>query len=161
MIRFPKFRLQTKPEDAQPAPLAPAPKLSAEEAAALLAEIYPQAAIGKAYIIEQTAQGYARVRMVYGEHLLRPGGTISGPSMFALADLAMYAAVLATHGPETHAATVNLNITFLRRPGQRDMIGEARLLKLGRRLAMGEVALHSDGVEDLAAHATSTYALPV
>jgi|SRR5271166_2540340 len=161
MIWTPKFQQRAKAEDALHTPNEPgAPKLSAGEVSDFLTQVFPQAAIGKAYIIEETAQGYARVRMTYGEHLLRPGGTISGPAMFALADVAMYAAVLASHGPEAHAVTVNLNITFLRRPGQRDMLGEARLLKLGRRLAMGEVALHSDGEEKLSAHATSTYALP-
>ena len=98
--------------------------------------------------------------MFFGDHLLRPGGTISGPSMFALADVAMYAAVLASTGPIAHAVTTSLNINFLRKPGQRDMIGEARILKLGKRLAVGEIALHSDGESELAAHATATYSLP-
>ena len=136
------------------------PKLSAEEVTLLLAEEFPQIAVGRAYIIEETWNLRARIRMRYGDHLLRPGGTISGPSMFSLADLAMYAAVLASIGRVPHAVTTNLNINFLRKPGQRDMIGEARILKLGKRLAVGEVALRSDGETDLAAHATSTYSLP-
>jgi uncharacterized protein (TIGR00369 family) len=136
------------------------PKLSAAEVSAFLAEIMPQAAIGRAYKIEETRHGFARVRMWFGYHLLRPGGTISGPAMFALADMAMYAAVLASIGPVALAVTTNLNINFLRKPGQRDMLGEARLLKLGKRLAVGDIALHSDGEAELLAHATGTYSLP-
>jgi uncharacterized protein (TIGR00369 family) len=136
------------------------PKLSAAEVSAFLADVFPQVAIGRAFIIEETHHGFARVRMTFGDHLLRPGATISGPSMFALADLAIYAAILASIGPVAHAVTTNLTINFLRRPGQRDMIGEARLLKLGKRLAVGEIALFSDGETELAAHATATYSLP-
>jgi acyl-coenzyme A thioesterase PaaI-like protein len=98
--------------------------------------------------------------MVYGEHLLRPGGTISAPAMFSLADVAMYAAVLASVGPVAHAVTTNLTINFLRKPNQRDMLCEARLLKFGKRLEVGEVALCSEGETELAAHATATYSLP-
>ena len=136
------------------------PKLSAEEMNAFLAEIFPQAGIGRAFKVEETRHGFARVRMCFGDHLLRPGGTISGPSIFALADIAMYAAVLASIGPLALAVTTNLNINFLRKPGQRDMLGEARLLRLGKRLAVGDIALHSDGETELAAHATATYSLP-
>ncbi len=133
------------------------PKLSAAELNAFLAEVMPQAAIGRVYKVEETRHGFARVRMHFSDRLLRPGGTISGPSMFALADMAMYAAVLASIGPAALAVTTNLNINFLRKPGQRDMLGEARLLKLGRRLAVGDIALHSDEETELVAHATATY----
>ena len=142
-------------------PQLAAPKLSTAEVTLFLAEEFPQIAIGRAFKLEESRHGFARLRMCYGEHLLRPGGTISGPAMFALADVAMYAAVLASAGPIAHAVTTNLNINFLRKPGQRDMIGEARILKLGKRLAVGEIALHSDGEAELAAHATATYSLPV
>jgi uncharacterized protein (TIGR00369 family) len=92
--------------------------------------------------------------------MLRPGGTISGPAMFALADVAMYAAVLAMIGPRPLAVTTNLNINFLRRPKPGDMLADATILKIGRRLAVGEVSLRSDGEDELVAHATSTYSLP-
>ena len=137
-----------------------APKLSTAELTLFLAEEFPQIAIGRMFTVEETKHGFARMRMVFGDHLLRPGGTISGPSMFALADVAMYAAVLVSAGPIAHAVTTNLNINFLRKPAPRDMIGEARILKLGKRLAVGEIALHSDGESELAAHATATYSLP-
>ena len=136
------------------------PKLSAAEVNAFLTQVFPQVGIGRAFKVEETRHGFARVRMYFGEHLLRPGGTISGPSIFALADMAMYAAVLASIGPDALAVTTNLNINFLRKPGQRDMLGEAHLLKLGKRLAVGDIALYSDGETELAAHATATYSLP-
>ena len=106
------------------------PRMSAAEVNLFLAQVFPQIAIGRAYTVEETRHGFARMRMVYGDHLLRPGGTISGPAMFSLADVAMYAAVLASIGPVAHAVTTNLTINFLRKPDQRDMIGEARLLEL-------------------------------
>ena len=136
------------------------PLLSADEVNAFLAQVFPQIEIGKAYEVEETAHGFARVKMRFGDHLLRPGGTISGPAMFSLADLAMYVAVLASAGPHALAVTTNLTINFLRKPDQRDMLGEARLLKLGKRLAVGEVSLFSEGEIELAAHATATYSLP-
>ncbi len=89
----------------------------------------------------------ACVRRIYGPSYLRPGGTISGPSMFALADVAFYVAVLAQLGPVGLAVTTNTNINFLRKPAPRDLIGEARLIKLGKRLAVGEVAIFSSGAK--------------
>ena len=103
----------------RPIPLQ-APKLSADEVSLFLLEVFPQIAIGKAYKVEETRHGFARVRMSFGDHILRPGGTISGPAMFTLADLAMYAAVLASIGRVAHAVTTNLNINFLRKPGPAD-----------------------------------------
>jgi uncharacterized protein (TIGR00369 family) len=135
--------------------------MTAEEITAFLDREFPQIHRGgKVFAVEAASAGIARLRMSYHERLLRPGGTISGPSMFALADVAMYAAVLSAVGPRTEAVTINLNINFLRRPQPRDMIAEARVLKLGKRLAVGEIALHSDGETDLAAHATATYSIP-
>ncbi len=136
------------------------PKMTADEVNAFLAQVFPQVSIGRSYRVEETRHGFARMRMVYGDHLLRPGGTISGPAMFTLADVAMYAAVLASIGPVALAVTTSLTINFLRKPEPRDMIGEARMLKLGTRLAVGEIALHSDGESQLAAHATATYSVP-
>jgi uncharacterized protein (TIGR00369 family) len=154
------FWKRSAPQSTAPqSPAGPA-KLSPEELNRFLAEVFPQIEIGRAMEVEETAHGFARLRMRYGDHLLRPGGTISGPAMFSLADVAMYAAVLASIGPVPLAVTTNLTINFLRKPGPRDMIGEARLLKLGKRLAVGEIGLFTDGEEDLAAHATATYSLP-
>jgi uncharacterized protein (TIGR00369 family) len=101
-----------------------------------------------------------RVRQSYSEASIRPGGTISGPTMMALADFAMYVAVLSAIGPVPLAVTTNLNINFLRKPGPRDLLADAHLLKLGRRLAVGEVTIRSEGEDEPVAHVTSTYSIP-
>jgi uncharacterized protein (TIGR00369 family) len=110
--------------------------------------------------IEDARQAGARVRQAYSAQFIRPGGSISGPTMMALADFTMYVAVLATIGPVPLAVTTNLNINFLRKPAQRDLIAECRLLKVGKRLAVGEVAILSDGIDETVAHVTSTYSIP-
>jgi uncharacterized protein (TIGR00369 family) len=110
--------------------------------------------------IEAVWDGGCRVRQAFRELHVRPGGTISGPTMMALADFAMYVAVLGAIGPVPLAVTINLNINFLRKPAQLDLTGEARLLKLGKRLATGEVFIRSDGEEEPVAHVTSTYSIP-
>ncbi len=115
---------------------------------------------GRTFHVEEVGPMRARARMAFHQRHLRPGGTISGPSMFALADLSLYIAVLAQIGPVALAVTTNLSINFLRKPEPRDLIGECRLLKLGRRLAVGEVSLFADGSPDLVAHATGTYSIP-
>jgi len=111
-------------------------------------------------MIEEVWQGGAKVRQRYRGGLIRPGGTISGPTMMALADFAMYCAVLASVGPVPLAVTVNLNINFLRLPAKRDLLAEARLFKLGKRLAVGEVTICSEGSEEPVAHVTATYSIP-
>lgn len=111
-------------------------------------------------VIEAVWDGGCRVRQRYRDDFIRPGGSISGPTMMALADFAMYAALLAAIGPVPLAVTTNLNINFLRKPVRCDLIAEARLLKVGKRLATGEIAIHADGDAALVAHATSTYSLP-
>ena len=115
---------------------------------------------GRTFHVEAVGPLTARLRMAYHERHLRPGGTIAGPSMFALADLALYVAILAQIGPVALAVTTNLNINFLRKPEPRDMIAECRLIKLGRRLAVGEVSMFSEGSDEIVAHATGTYSIP-
>jgi len=110
--------------------------------------------------IEAVWERGCRVRQAFRPMSVRPGGTISGPTMMALADFAMYVAVLATIGPVPLAVTINLNINFLRKAAPRDLVAEARLLKLGKRLAMGEVTICSDGEAEPVAHVTSTYSIP-
>lgn len=111
-------------------------------------------------VVESLGDGEARVRCPFRDDFLRPGGTISGPVMMTMADYAMYAAVLSRIGMVELAVTTNLNINFLRRPRPGDVLAEARLLKLGQRLAVGEIALHVDNEEDLVAHVTATYSIP-
>lgn len=91
---------------------------------------------------------------------LRPGGTLSGPTMMALADFGIYVAILATVGWVPAAVTTNLNINFLKMPAPRDVIAEAWLIKLGKRLAVGAVGIRSEGEDELVAHATCTYSIP-
>lgn len=105
-------------------------------------------------------EGHARFRLPFKPALTRHGGTIGGPFMMGLADMVMYAVVLSCMPDAVGAVTSNLTMNFLRRPGQAAMIADGRMLRLGRRLAFGEVELFSEGDPDMVAHATATYALP-
>ena len=111
-------------------------------------------------VVESLGSGSAVVRCPFREDFLRPGGTISGPVLMGMADYAMYAAILGSIGLVELAVTTNLSINFLRRPKPGDVIAKAKLLKLGRRLAVGEIALYIDDDEEMVAHATSTYSIP-
>src|SRR5215471_17118210 len=115
---------------------------------------------GRGLSIEEIWHGGALIRQAFRDDFIRPGGTISGPTMMALADFAMYIAVITAIGPVPLAVTTNLNINFLRKPGAADLLAEARLMKLGKRLAVGEVVIRSAGELELVAHATSTYSIP-
>ena len=115
---------------------------------------------GRSFSVESAAHGHAMMRLAYHERHLRPGGTISGPSMFALADLGLYVAVLASIGPVALAVTTNLTINFLNKPEPGDLLGEASLMKIGKRLAVGEVTIRRDGSDVIVAHATGTYSIP-
>jgi uncharacterized protein (TIGR00369 family) len=132
----------------------------AEELSAYLAAEFPQIGIGHNFAIEAVGPMSARLRLLCRAEHLRPGGTISGPTVFALADVALYVAILAQLGAVKLAVTTNLNINFLRKPNPADLIGEARLLKLGKRLAVGEVTMTSVGAASIVAHATGTYSIP-
>jgi uncharacterized protein (TIGR00369 family) len=133
--------------------------MSAEELEQFLYSHFPDEA-HRAVTVERVDEMSAQVRLRYHVRHLRPGGTISGPSMMMLADTAMYLAVLGMIGPVALAVTTNLNINFLRKPEQTDVIAHAKLLKLGKRLAVGEVTMYSDGDSRPVAHATLTYSIP-
>lgn len=111
-------------------------------------------------VIQEVWHGGCKVRQVYHQRSLRPGGTISGTTLMTLGDFAMYVAVLASIGWVPLAVTTNLSINFLRKPAQRDLLADCRLLKLGKKLAVGEVAISSEGESDLVAHVTATYSIP-
>lgn len=96
----------------------------------------------------------------YDASQLRPGGTLSGPTMMSLADMTMYALVLSAIGKVPLAVTTNLSINFLRKPAPGDLVAEARLLKLGKALAVGDVVITSEGSDDPVAHAVVTYSIP-
>jgi uncharacterized protein (TIGR00369 family) len=135
--------------------------VSAEELERLLAQDFPEAFYpGCGWSILDVWQGGARVHKAFQAQTTRPGGTISGATIMTLADLAMYVAVLGSIGWEPLAVTTNLNINFLKKPAPGALIGECRLLKLGKRLAVGDVTIRSDAEEDCVAHATSTYSIP-
>jgi uncharacterized protein (TIGR00369 family) len=139
----------------------PTPVMNADEIAKLLHEVFPQAFYpGCGLSIERVDYADIRVRRHFQDDYLRPGGTISGPTMMELADFAMYVAVFSAIGPQPLAVTTNLNINFLRKPTRADLIAEARLMKVGKRLAVGEVAIYSEGVAEPVAHVTSTYSIP-
>jgi uncharacterized protein (TIGR00369 family) len=110
--------------------------------------------------IESLADRELTLRMPFHKRLVRAGGTISGPAMMALADTAAYYITLVLAGPLPSMATANLDIHFLSRPKPADMLATARMLRLGRRLAVSAVDIRSEGSEDVVAHATVTYALP-
>ena len=135
--------------------------MSADEIVKLLTAEFPQSFFpGCGHSIERVDYGDIRVRWTYDVASLRPGGTISGPTMMELADFAMYVAVFSAIGPQPLAVTTNLNINFLRKPAQADLIAEARLMKVGKRLAVGEVTITSAGSDEPVAHVTATYSIP-
>lgn len=137
-------------------------RLDVERIDALIDARFPQIhAGGRSLVIEAVGARSARVRLRHDDRHNRPGGTVSGPSMFTLADFAVYVALIAALGePGLDAVTTNMNINFLAKPEPRDLIASVQMIRLGRRLAVGEVELISDGASDLCAHAIATYALP-
>jgi uncharacterized protein (TIGR00369 family) len=110
--------------------------------------------------VEDVGNLSARLRLKAAPRDLRPGGTISGASMMALADLAIYAALLGEIGLVPLAVTTSLTMNFLRKPALGDVLADARLLKVGKALAFGEILLRSEGEDKLVAHCTSTYSIP-
>jgi uncharacterized protein (TIGR00369 family) len=136
-------------------------KMTVAELERFLHAEFPQAFSSGDISIEGADGGSCLLRQRYSDQMLRPGGTISGPTLMALADCAMYVVLLSAIGPVGLAVTTNLSINFLRKgqPGQ-DVLAAARLLKLGKRLAVGEVNLLSGTSPDPIAHAISTYSIP-
>ncbi|MFY9554213.1 MAG: PaaI family thioesterase [Blastocatellia bacterium] len=134
-------------------------KMSAEELEQFLFSHFPNSARPNVRV-EKVDEMFAQVRMGHDAKHLRPGGTISGPALMMLADMTMYIALLGMIGPVALAVTTNLNINFLRKPAAADVIAKARLLKLGQRLAVGEVTMYSEGDNEPVAHATVTYSIP-
>lgn len=134
-------------------------KISAEELAGMAEENVPL--VGSlAMQVESVLPGRVVIRVPYRDEFVRPGGTISGPVMMAVADFAMYGVVLSLIGRVDLAVTTSLSINFLRRPLPGDVIARAGILKLGKRLAVGEVNLHAGKDEELVAHVVTTYSIP-
>ena len=129
------------------------------ELASFLDAEFPQ--VRGEFGIDDVAEDALLVRLHVQDKHLRPGGTVSGPAMFSLADVGMYLAVLARIGPEALTVTTNLSIDFMRKPeAGKDLIARAEVLKLGRSLAVGEVRICSEGSDKVVARAGVTYSIP-
>ena len=136
-------------------------KMDVEALSSFLEREFPQMnADGVAFVVTDAGKGFASMRLEPTERHLRPGGTVSGPSLFALADLTAYVAILAQIGPVALAVTTNLNINFLRKPELGPIDATAKLLKLGKRLAVVDIVITSAVSGEIVAHATSTYSIP-
>ena len=121
--------------------------------------IFPQ--ITGEFHIDHLDEALLIVRLLVQEHHLRPGGTVSGPSMFSLADISVYLSVLAAIGPEALTVTTNCSLDFMRKPvSETDLLAHCKLLKLGKSLAVGDVLIFSDGTDKPVARATLTYSIP-
>jgi len=134
--------------------------MTAAELNDFLAGAFPDAQ--RPYAVEEVDQGGVLMRSVYSDAQLRPGGTVSGPTMMSLADAAAWLVTLSRIGPVALAVTSSLNISFLSKPGPSDLLAHARLLRLGRRQSVSDVRLWSEGgsADEPVAHAVVTYAIP-
>ncbi|MFL5001114.1 MAG: PaaI family thioesterase [Xanthobacteraceae bacterium] len=137
------------------------PALAAEELTRLLRAEFPQGWSRESGLsIEEVWSGGCRLRQAVREQSLRPGATISGATIMALGDYAVYVAVLATIGWEPLAVTTSLNVNFLRKPTRTDLLADCDLIKIGKRLVVGEVMIRGAGEDEPIAHLTSTYSVP-
>lgn len=138
-----------------------APAIAADELTRRLSAEFPQVWSSLSGLsIEEVWSGGCRLRQAFREQSLRPGATISGATIMALGDYAVYVAVLATMGWEPLAVTTSLNVNFLRKPGRNDLLADCDLIKVGKRLVVGEVMIREAGEEEPIAHLTSTYSVP-
>ncbi len=134
-------------------------KMTIAELEQFLREDFPQ--VRGDFGVDSVGENEITMRLFAAQKHLRPGGTVSGPAIFALADVSVYMAVMAMIGPEALAVTTNCSIDFMRKPvAGVDLISNCRLLKLGRVLAVGEVLLYSEGMEAPVARASMTYSIP-
>lgn len=133
--------------------------LGTEELTALLAEIFPQVAAD--FRIEELSEDHIQMRLLVQDRHLRPGGTVSGPSLFALADVSLYAMLMARVGPKALAVTTSASIDFMRKAAAgQDVLADCKLLKLGRVLVVGDVLMRSEGSDKVVARASMTYSIP-
>lgn len=127
------------------------------EIRAFIAQEFPHTEV----VVEAVGDKACRVRQPVNNSHLRPGGTVSGPTQMFVADIAIYIAILHELGPVALAVTTNLSINFLNKPAANaDIVGECKLLKLGKRLVIGEVYIYSVGLAEPVAHAVGTYSIP-
>lgn len=135
------------------------PRITIDQFEELIRNAMPMMAVFPIQLVT-LGWGKCRMRISFHDSQVRPGGTLSGPTMMTLADTALYAVVLSRIGLQPLAVTSDLNFRFLRKPEQRALIADAEILRLGRKLAVGEVRIYSEGSDKLVAHATGTYAIP-
>lgn len=135
--------------------------MSVEEVSAYLAAEFPQVEAGMGRLVVEAADArHARVRLAADTRHLRPGGTVSGPTQFFLADVAAFIAVLVAIGPVGLAVTTSANINFLKKPAPADLLAETRILKRGKRLVVVDCLIRSEGDDEPVAHAVLTYSIP-
>lgn len=133
--------------------------MTAKQLTSFMKEVFAQ--VADDFAIDAVGDGEITMRLLTSDRHLRPGGTISGPSMFALADVAAYLVTLAMIGPQALAVTTNCSIDFMRKPQAGvDLVARARLLKLGKQLSVTDVMLYSVGQDAPVARASLTYAIP-
>ncbi len=132
-------------------------KVNVESFNEIIASEVPSAANAGMYL-QDIESGKAKMVLPYSDTTLRPGGTIAGPFMMMLADICMYAVVMSLLSGTRLAVTTSLNINFVRKPANTDLIAEGSIIKLGKRLAVLEVSIYSN--DDIVAHATGTYSIP-
>ena len=136
-----------------------APQMTKEELQVFLKDVFPQ--VADDLVVEEVGANRARVRLIMAEKWLRPGGTVSGPAMFTLADGAFYLALLAQIGPQALAVTTNATLDFMRKPAAgADIYADVRILKLGRVLAVGDMLIYSVGMAEPVARSSMTYSIP-
>ncbi len=134
-------------------------KMQAPEIMAFMRQVFLQ--VADDFTVEEVKPNEVTLRMNIADRHLRPGGTVSGPSMFALADVSAYIVTLAMIGPKALAVTTSCSMDFMRKPVSGvDLIATAKLLKLGRQLSVSHVLIYSEGQDDPVAQATMTYAIP-
>ncbi len=133
--------------------------MTADEMNAFLYRVFHQ--VADDFRVEDVSEQSVTLRLIVSDRHLRPGGTVSGPSMFGLADVAAYLATLAHIGPKALAVTTNCSIDFMRKPEAGvDLLAHARLLKLGKQLSVTDVLIYSEGKDAPVARANLTYAIP-
>ena len=136
-----------------------APVMDAAEMNAFLGKVFLE--VAGEFHVEEVSEDTVTLRLFVQDRHLRPGGTVSGPAMFSLADVTAYMVTLAQIGPRALAVTTNCSIDFMRKPAAGvDLLGTGRLLKLGKQLSVTDVLVHSEGMDKPVARASLTYAIP-
>ena len=134
------------------------PLMSKIDLEKFLEKEFPQ--VSNNFKILNTKPNSLSMLMHISDEHLRPGGTVSGPTMFLLADVSFYLATLSMIGPKSLTVTTNCSINFLRKPNISDLISESRVLKIGKTLSVGDVLIYSKGIKEPVAHALLTYSIP-